>query len=80
MSFSLSKWICDRCDKEFESYDYSLLCCECEDLINSLNCGGCEFLRDYGLDYTYCDLRKCSVVDLSYDCIEFCKNYKITSR
>lgn len=80
MSFTLSKWECDRCSQEFEAYDYGLLCPECEELINSLNCGGCEFLRDYGFDYTDCELRECSKTQISYSDIEFCKKYKIVSR
>lgn len=80
MSFTLNKYECYRCEREYEAYDFGALCPECEELMESLKCGGCVFLRDEGYDYTYCELYKCDKYNISYSDIEFCKKYKITER
>lgn len=76
----MNNYICYRCDEEYKAYDFGVLCPECEELIDSLDCGGCDFLRGDGFDYTECDLRECSKYKLSYSDIEFCKKYKVSKR
>ncbi len=73
-------YTCNRCEKDYEAYDFGALCPDCEKLIDSVKCGGCDFLLDEGYDYTYCGLHKCSKMDLSFDQIKTCKKYKISRR